>query len=229
MKGEYDRVICAANNLNLLPRPRAVIFDWNNTLVDTYEILLDPFNQTCQHFGRPNVTSKTLMDNRGQTFFSSFPHFFDRDAEDAQLYFEEIMASLDHQHPMPFPGAYDLLMLLKEKKIYTALCSNKKQDLLKTNVHHLQWMPFFQKIIGADGSYMRKPSPEPLLAALQGSGHPPGHHIWFVGDSEVDALCAQKSGVMFVSVYRALEKKSHIIDAVDCMTLLSILRHILSD
>ena len=39
-----------------------------------------------------------------------------------------------------------------------------------------------------------KPDPAPVHMALEGSGIAAGRHVWFVGDSHTDMLCAANSG-----------------------------------
>ena len=36
-----------------LTRPRAVIFDWDNTLVDSWVCIRESYNMTFRHFGMP--------------------------------------------------------------------------------------------------------------------------------------------------------------------------------
>ena len=39
-----------------LPPPRALIFDWDNTLVDTWAVITTCYNATFAHFGMPPWT-----------------------------------------------------------------------------------------------------------------------------------------------------------------------------
>ncbi len=58
-------------------------------------------------------------------------------------------------------------------------------------------------VVGRDTVATHKPDPEPLLAAIDALGADPARAI-FLGDSESDAVTAERAGVPFLSVREAL-------------------------
>ncbi|MWV63922.1 HAD hydrolase-like protein [Halorubrum sp. JWXQ-INN 858] len=59
-------------------------------------------------------------------------------------------------------------------------------------------------VVGRDTVATYKPDPEPLLAALDALGADPGRAV-FVGDSDRDAVTAERAGVPFVWVADAVD------------------------
>jgi phosphoglycolate phosphatase len=209
------------------PPPQAVIFDWDNTLADSYSLLLQAFNKTLVHFGHEAITRHELLAAQGQSVSVIFPKLFGTQSAQAQRIFEKHLTQL--HHPQPFAGAEALLTMLKKNNIYTAVVSNKKGDLLRKEVAAFRWSSLFESVVGSQDTPEDKPSPVPLFKALENSIHDPGHHVWFVGDSEVDMLCAHRARCMPVSVHRPLSLSSEIFNAKDCFFLTKIIEYLLDN
>jgi len=56
---------------------------------------------------------------------------------------------------------------------------------------------YFDAFVHAGNCRSRKPHPTPILAALRMLGPEPGHSMFYVGDSELDAQAASAAGVSF--------------------------------
>jgi phosphoglycolate phosphatase len=92
------------------------------------------------------------------------------------------------------PGAEALLAALAERGIYQGVVSNKRGPFLRKEADHLDWNRFFGRVVGAGDAARDKPAPEPVLMALEGGPVPPGSDVWFVGDTDIDMICARDSG-----------------------------------
>lgn len=180
--------------------PRAILFDWDNTLVDNWEVILAAFN-----------TALTAMDRRPWTLSESrarikhslrdgFPAMFgDRWREARKIFYDHFTAThLDGLRPMP--GAVELLGGLARKDIYLGVVSNKRGDLLRREAEHLGWTGYFGKLIGADDASEDKPAVAPVDMALVGSGVTRGADVWIVGDNDIDVLCARNATCVAVLV-----------------------------
>ncbi len=79
----------------------------------------------------------------------------------------------------------------------TAVATNRTDTMVRVLAEH-GLADAFDRVVTALDVRHPKPDPEPLLALLAQFGIQPEQMI-YVGDSEVDALAAQKAGVPFVA------------------------------
>jgi phosphoglycolate phosphatase len=177
-----------------LPPPRAILFDWDNTLADNWAAIHGAMNATLIAMGQ---LPWTLAQSRNQIKASlrdSFPLLFgERWREAIGIYrhaFERV--HLAELREMPAAGA--MLVGLRDRGLYLAVVSNKAGRYLRVEAAHLGWTPYFGRLVGAQDAETDKPSVAPVEMALAGSGLERGADIWFVGDADIDMACAVNAG-----------------------------------
>lgn len=178
----------------VLPRPRAVVFDWDNTLVDSWLCIQECYNRTFLHFGMRQWDMDETRANVARSLRDSFPSMFGNRWEEAREVFYRSFAEVHLSYLKPLPGAAEMLTALAEAGIYLSVVSNKVGDALRTEADALGWTPLFGRLIGATDAEADKPHPAPVRLALEPANMVPGDHVWFVGDSGVDVQCAVNSG-----------------------------------
>ncbi|MBF0094141.1 MAG: HAD family hydrolase [Alphaproteobacteria bacterium] len=183
-----------------LVRPRAVLFDWDNTLVDTWPCIHAALNATFRAMGHPEQTFDEFRASLGPSMRDSFPQTFGDRWMEARDVFYASFAAVHLQMLRVMPGAESLLVRLREWNLYAAIVSNKIGDHLRQEVEHLGWGGHFGRIVGALDAERDKPAADPAVMALAGSGIEPGEHVWFVGDGFTDMECAHASGCLPVLV-----------------------------
>ena len=177
-----------------LKPPRAILFDWDNTLVDTWTVIHAALEPTFEAMGqRPWTLEECRQRVRGSAR-DEFPKLFgDRTAEATRLFYERFEAThLDLLRPLP--GAKALLASLSEQRIRLGVVSNKRGTTLRKESAHLGWDHHFQRLVGATDAARDKPAPDPVYLALGIDEPPAAGEVWFVGDTDVDMLCAVNSG-----------------------------------
>jgi phosphoglycolate phosphatase len=178
----------------MIKKPQAILFDWDNTLVDT-KPAIDIAIETM--FDRMNVDLSILNRNDPNNFLSakdSLPMIFGSRWQEANQIYRETYKKHQFDNINLLKDAKEVLDLLRDNAIYISVVSNKLGNTLRDEVNHFKLNDYFTKIIGSLDAKEDKPSKEPVLAALEGSNIEPGQDVWFVGDSEVDMLCAINSG-----------------------------------
>ena len=184
----------AAEALDERRRPQAIIFDWDNTLIDSWHAILDAQNYTLVAFGlEPWTLEETRLRVRG-SMRDSFPALFGARWREAGEVFYRRFTERHMQMLQPLPGAAALLEELHASGLYLAVVSNKKGDYLRKEAAHLGWQRFFGRIVGAFDAARDKPAADPVHLALDGSGIPPGDSVWFAGDADIDLECASNAG-----------------------------------
>lgn len=177
-----------------LPKPSAFIFDWDNTLVDTWPVIHHALEHTFRNMGQEPWTLEQTKTRVRRSMRDSFPQLFgERWEEAAEIYQQAYRDS--HLHMLkPLPGAEETLKILCQLVPFVAIVSNKKGINLRKEVTSLGWDQLAHVKIGADDAERDKPHPDPVALAFKDSGHAPGGEVWFVGDSEVDLECAKATG-----------------------------------
>ena len=177
-------------------RPVALLFDWDNTLADTWPAIHHALAVTFRAMGREPWTFEETRARVRASARDSFPALFGAQAEDAMKVFYGTFAA-DHLAKLrERPGATDMLERLAEAGFYMAVVSNKRGDLLRQEADALDWTRLFSRLVGANDAAQDKPAVAPVQMALADAGLAPGPETWFVGDTDIDLACAVNSGCL---------------------------------
>jgi phosphoglycolate phosphatase len=178
----------------IVVRPKAILFDWDNTLVDSWTTIHDALNVVMAAMGKPAWSLQQTKERVRLSLRESFPrHFGERWAEARQIYLDAFRA-IHLERLRPLPGRRELLERLADERIFLGVVSNKTGALLRREVTELDWTRFFGSIVGAGDAAADKPHPAVVALALQPSGGVSGKDVWLVGDTGVDFQCAHNSG-----------------------------------
>lgn len=174
----------------MLNKPKAILFDWDNTLADTWPTIHYALEKTFIDMGEKPWTMEEVKVRVHRSLRDSFPPIFgDRWKEAGDKYLEHFKA-VHLERLTALDGAEETLKKLTETDIYIAVVSNKTGCNLRAEAEHIGWDKYFSKIIGAKDADEDKPSIKPVLLALENSGINMGKDVWFVGDSITDMECA---------------------------------------
>jgi len=210
-----------------LIKPKAVLFDWDNTLVSTWDVLHTAINVTFEKYGLPQYTLEQLKLNAHQSSREAFPGLFGDSWKEAQDFFYENITLYHLEELQTMPGALALLDFLTDKKIQSGVVSNKKSSMLVKEIDFLNWSPFFGVVVGSGDTERDKPAPDPILFALEKLGLKASPDIWFMGDTIVDWQAAKASGCQPIALGEACAPESDVPVVSDCHHLLEILSDLL--
>lgn len=175
-------------------KPRAVLFDWDNTLVDTWPVIHAALHHTFTEMGQEPWTLETVQKRVSKSMRDSFPEIFGEGWERAGSLYQGHYRE-NHLATLAFlPEAEATREALALRNIPLGIVSNKRGPVLRLEVEHLGWKPHAKSVVGADDAARDKPHADPLLMALAQMEIEPGEDVWFVGDSEVDLACAEAAG-----------------------------------
>jgi phosphoglycolate phosphatase len=178
-------------------RPRALLFDWDNTLVDTWGAIHHALTVTFEAMGREPWTLGQTRQRVRRSAREAFPALFGGRAEEAAGIFYEAFES-DHLDTLEAREGADALLrgLMESGSYYLAVVSNKRGDLLRREAAQLGWDGYFERLVGATDAARDKPAVDAVEMALGDSGLAPGPEVWFVGDTDIDMLCAANAGCL---------------------------------
>lgn len=175
-------------------RPRAVLFDWDNTLVENWQTIRAALNAALADAGMPSMDLEQVMFQARHSAQDIFPKLFGDNWQHARGIFYAHFAENQLAGLSIMPGAEALLDVLKERGVPLAVVSNKKGDLLRREIEFLGWVSRFISVVGAQDAAADKPDPAPVHLALKDSGIVPSRAIWLVGDTDIDMRTAVAAG-----------------------------------
>lgn len=179
----------------------AVLFDLDGTLIDSVADIHGLANAALADEGLAPLGLETVRGFIGR----GVPHLVDRllaahgiaDPARAARMAALIAARYDDAVELTqvYPGVRGALDRLQAQGHVLGICTNKPASAAGAILRHLGLLDAFPVVIGGDSLDRRKPDPAPLLAAWRACGT--GAAV-YVGDSEVDAACAEAAGLPFI-------------------------------
>lgn len=207
--------------------PRAVIFDWDNTLADNWGTITDAMNAARSLFGMDLWTEREVRARCVRALRDSFPEWFGEEWQRARDAFYDCFNKNHLERVRMMEGADSLLRFLHAHSIPLFIVSNKKNEALRKEVEALGWENLFVAVVGSLDAERDKPSRDPVDMALSRGGlMADDPDIWFVGDKDGDVECARASGCTPVFVHDVEEGEALDIDLnfSDCAALLRALQ-----
>lgn len=183
--------------------PRAVVFDWDNTLVDTWPVIHDSMNATLAAMGHAPWSIEETRERVRLSMREAFPAMFGARWEEARAVFYRRFDAIHLDRLAVCDGAEALIGALVERGVPLSVVSNKMGGTLRREAGHLGWDGYFSRLVGAMDAARDKPATEPVDLALSGAGIERGADVWFVGDTSVDLECARNAGCTGILVRAA--------------------------
>ncbi|MFO1189036.1 MAG: HAD family hydrolase [Alphaproteobacteria bacterium] len=181
--------------MNSLAKPRAILFDWDNTLVDSWPAIHAAMAETQRAMGQAAWTLAETRANVRRSLRDAFPDMFGDRWTDARDIFYKTFLAVHLDLLEARAGAAEMLARLNDAGLYLGVVSNKTGDYLRREASHLGWSRYFGRLVGATDAAADKPSVAPVDLALSGSGVARGTDVWFVGDTAIDIECARNAGL----------------------------------
>ena len=175
------------------PLPKAIVWDWDNTLADGWVAIQAGLNAAFRAFGLPEWSLEEVLANVRKSLRDSFPAIFGPDWERARdIFYAEVRARhLEVLSPLAGTGA---MLAGAAGLVPLAVVSNKQGALLRAEAARLGWTAHFRALIGAGDCAADKPDPAPIRLACAACGVLPGPEVWYVGDNALDMLAARNAG-----------------------------------
>ena len=174
----------------MIARPKAILFDWDNTLIDSWPMIYEALVKVFEHMGHEPWSLAETKSKVHQSMRDAFPKLFGERWNEAAHIYQSYFRANHIQCLTPMKDVKKTLELCNHYEIFTAVVSNKTGEHLRKEVTHLQWDRFFEAVVGATDAAKDKPAKEPVQMALEKSSIKAGEEIWFIGDSITDMQCA---------------------------------------
>ena len=181
----------------------AVIFDFDFTLGDSSDGIIECTNYVLKTMGYPERTSEAIKKTIGLSLSEMFFRLGSADSTDkadefAMLYREKADVVITANTTL-YDGVLDVLRKLRSLGIRCGIVTTKFHYRIDQILEKFSAADLIDVIIGGDDVLHEKPSPEGLFKAIETLGIDK-REVLYVGDSLVDAKTAQLSGVDFAAV-----------------------------
>ncbi len=175
--------------------PRAVLFDFDGTLADSYDAISASLNHVRAANGLPALPEAEIKRHVGRGLDKLLADLLPGTdtARNVAIYREHHATVMCDQTRL-LPGAREALTALKREGRRLAVCSNKTVEFTRVLLDSLGIATFFDVVLGPGDVPHPKPAPDMLLAALRRLGVAAGEAL-YVGDMDVDVQTARAAGV----------------------------------
>lgn len=177
-----------------LIKPNLILFDWDNTLVDTVPVIAMAMEATLSKMGLPPFSAEEQKLSMNMSLRDRFPKLFGDKWEEARDIYYGAYDNASADNLRALDGAGEALQAFHEDKVDMGLVSNKRGDMLRREVKLLGWEDYFVGSTGAGDTDEDKPSPLIYLQFLRDSGLDVPQVFWMVGDSLVDMEFSKNIG-----------------------------------
>jgi phosphoglycolate phosphatase len=188
-----------------IAKPQAILFDWDGTLVDSFQWLLALHNRVRMRMGQAPWNDQEYRFYMHYSSRDLYPVIFGDDAPKAMEVLQDELRSDQKDGMAPIPYAVELLDLLNNSGVKLGIVSNKSHAGLNRDVDYYEWRKYFLGVVGAGRALRDKPAPDPAMLCLHEMGFMPNElsdaqNIWFVGDTDTDVECAEAAGFYTIVV-----------------------------
>jgi pyrophosphatase PpaX len=180
-------------------RTPVVLFDFDGTVVDSGPIILASMRHATETVLQRSYTEQELMASVGGPGLEAQMEVFGPGRVE-----ELVRVYRAHNEPLHetleiFLGIEDLLIGLRDEGRTLGLVTAKRRTTVELAFARLPIAHLFETVVAGDDTIKHKPSPEPLLLALERLGASAAEAA-YVGDSPYDMQAARAAGMFGVGV-----------------------------
>lgn len=184
-------------------RFETAVFDLDGTLLDTLGDLRDSVNYALEKNGFPKRSTEEIRSFVGNGIRLLMERAVpentptvetDKCFVDFKAHYADNSAVLTK----PYDGIVELLKNLKKNEVKTAVVSNKADFAVKSLID-TYFPELFDCALGERDGIRRKPAPDSVFAAIEQIGADIKKCV-YIGDSDVDIMTANNSGLSCIAV-----------------------------
>ena len=172
---------------------KAVVFDWDLTLWNSWDIHVRLMKQTADMLGYPQPITADLGKEYSRPFLEHLAWFFPGDQEKVVATYMGFYHAAVWQEHRIYPGVAELLKQLKDNGYRTAIRSDKRQVFGVPEFEHSNLGPMIDRALFFADGMTPKPDPSGLHDVMESLDVSPDECL-FVGDSHRDIECARRAG-----------------------------------
>lgn len=179
-------------------RCRAIVFDLDGTLVDSYRPITAALNAARAAFGLPPVALEWVRRAVGHGLEQLIEDNLGRDrVAQGVAVFRETYARIFREGTRPLPGVPEAVATLAGRGIQLGVASNKPARFSREILLQVGLQPFIREVLGPGEGIPPKPEPAMITRVREALGAL-AHETLYVGDMALDVESARRAGVACV-------------------------------
>jgi len=190
----------------------AVLFDLDGTLIDASEVICTSFNGALTTYGLNPLPAETIKLGIGRPLRDLF--FEEGEDVPVDLLVEEyrrVFTELSPGRSRLLPGVRELLASLPKHQKLGIVTSRSSSGTVKI-LKDLALLDRFSVIVGIEDVASSKPSPAPVLFALEKVAVE-AHNSAFVGDTPYDMEAGSRAGTRTIGVTTGSHSREQLVAA----------------
>ena len=176
---------------------KAVLFDLDGVLVDSFDAWFNTYNDSLLQLGYSKVSKQKFKEIFGSPI-----------EEDVRTSFKgQSISAVKNEYVMNFRrrvrlvrlihGARETLISLRKKSVRLALITNSPKTIVSLILSHHKIRKYFHTLVAMEDVKIGKPAPDMALEACKRLGVRPENSI-LVGDTKYDMIAGKKAGCIAV-------------------------------
>lgn len=196
---------------------KLIIFDFDGTLADTYELIIKTNQAAMEAMDYPVRDEEAIRATIGLPLEAGIRALYPDLPEEAlpqwcATYRRIFDVYKTRYLPVLFPEVKETLEWLRDKGFVLTVASSRQSVSLNAFLRDLGILPCFRYVLGADNVSRAKPDPEPVLKTLRDLGYSAGKTL-VVGDMPVDILMGSRAGAGTVGVTYGNSNRAQLLEA----------------
>ncbi|MGI6075990.1 MAG: HAD family hydrolase [Pyramidobacter sp.] len=176
---------------------KAVLFDFDMTLIDTSAALLRNVNMLARHFGKPQCSREKLMKVIGWNSRDFWLALLGDERPEYGEYYAKHCIPGEAELMVPAPGALKCVTELRARGVKVGCASNRTTPMRVIRAKGLEEL--MDCVVGADDVARPKPAPDVLLKGAELLGAEP-EAVIYAGDTTIDVQAALSAGMRCAAV-----------------------------
>jgi len=178
---------------------KVIIFDFDGTLADSRDVIVDCMTQTFKHFGDPVPDVERMVSTIGAPLEEAMPRLVPglTGAESAKRVaaYRELFQDRGVAEIKAMDGVEPVMDKLADAGVRMAVLSNRKDHVLQACIKQLGWERYFSFVGGMLDDGVTKPSNAFRRDMLASFSDASAADVLMVGDSTHDIIYAKNMGV----------------------------------
>lgn len=178
---------------------RALLFDFDGTLLDTNELIEQTFLGVLDKFFPGRYKAEDVIHFNGPPLSETFSAIAPNQIDELIAAYRELNLELHDELVKEYDGVRETIRILKSRGHKLAIVSTKRRPTIERGLAIMGLRQEFDLIIGLDDVTHAKPHPEPVQLALEKLGVQPEEAL-MIGDNSHDIEGGKNAGVRTAGV-----------------------------
>lgn len=189
---------------------KAVLFDFDGTLIDTNELIFESYRRAFKTVYNKVIPDEEILSLYGRPLKSSLMEYGERWEELYNTY-REYNEKKHDELAHGFPGAADGVREIISAGYKVGIVTAKRLHMVERGLKIMGLSGIFDVIITPDDTEKSKPDPEPVIIGCNKLGVLPEETI-YVGDSIFDMQAGKNAGTKLCAVKYTLTAHEKILE-----------------